>query len=315
MKLAFVFPGQGSQSVGMLSTLAESEPIVAETFAEASAVLGYDLWALCARGPAEDLNATERTQPALLAAGAAAWRTWRARGGREPAVMAGHSLGEITALVCAGALQFGEAVDLVRFRGEAMQAAVPAGTGAMAAILGLDDGAVEAACAEAAGDEVVVAVNYNAPGQVVIAGTADAVKRAIEACRRRGAKRAVELPVSVPSHSPLMRPAAERFRDRLTRTSLEAPRIPVYAFDAGRHDSAEAIRDGLYRQLINPVRWSSIVAAMIGEGVTHVVEAGPGRVLSGLVRRAEGGRELSIHSLDSTGSLEQALAGCSGEEG
>jgi len=315
VKIGFVFPGQGSQSVGMLGTLAAAEPVVAETFSEASGVLGYDLWQVCQEGPAERLNATATTQPALLAAGTAAFRVWQSRGGAAPVVMAGHSLGEITALVCAGAIPFPAAVDLVRFRGEVMQEAVPAGTGAMAAILGLDDDAVEAACAESAGDGVVVAVNYNSPGQVVIAGDTAAVGRAIEACRARGAKRAVELPVSVPSHSPLMRPAAERLRERLAATDIASPAVPVYAFDAGRHDSPEAIRNGLYRQLFHPVRWSSIIAAMIDEGVTHVVEAGPGRVLAGLVRRAEGGKGLAIFTIDAADTLEKALQGCSGEAG
>lgn len=313
MKLAFVFPGQGSQSVGMLASLGASDPVVTRTFAEASAVLGYDLWSFCQQGPAEQLNATERTQPALLAAGAAAWRAWLERGGPEPSVMAGHSLGEITALACAGALDFAAAVELVRFRGQVMQEAVPIGVGAMAAILGLDDGEVEAACAEAAQGEVVQAVNYNSPGQVVIAGTAAAVARAVEACQTRGAKRAVALPVSAPFHSPLMRPAAERFRERLAHVELRAPRVPVYAFDATRHGGPAQIREALYRQLFSPVRWSSIVAAMIGEGVTHVVEAGPGKVLAGLVRRVEGGRSLAVFPLDAKETLEKALAGCSGE--
>jgi len=297
----------------MLAALAASDAVVRDTFDEASAGLGYDLWQLCQEGPVEALNATEATQPALLAAGVAAWRAWLGRGGPTPSVMAGHSLGEITALVCAGAVEFDSAIDLVRFRGAVMQEAVPAGTGAMAAILGLPDADVEAGCAEAAQGDVVVAVNYNAPGQVVIAGTAAAVGRAIEACRARGAKRAVELPVSVPSHSPLMRPAAVRLRERLEQVRLVEPRIPVYAFDAGRHDGPGAIRDALYRQLFNPVRWSSIVGDMIKEGVTHVVEAGPGRVLAGLVRRAEGGKGLRVFAVDATDTLEKALQGCEGE--
>ena len=312
MKLAFLFPGQGSQSVGMLSTLADAEPVVAQTFEEASGVLGYDLWALCQQGPAEELNSTEKTQPALLAAGTAAWRAWQARRGPEPAVMAGHSLGEITALVCAGAVDFAAAVDLVRFRGRVMQEAVPAGVGAMAAILGLSDGEVEAACAEAGQGEVVEAVNYNSPGQVVIAGIAGAVARAIEACRARGAKRAVELPVSAPFHSPLMRPAAERFRERLEEVEFVVPRIAVYAFDASRHGGPEAIRKALYWQLFNPVRWSGIMGAIIGSGATHAVEAGPGKVLAGLVRRAEGVRALAVFAIDGADGLGKALEGCAG---
>lgn len=309
MKAAFVFPGQGSQSVGMLASLAEAEPMVRATFDEAAEVLGYDLWALCQTGPESDLNATERTQPALLAAGAAAWRAWLAHGGRDPAVMTGHSLGEITALVCAGAIDFRDAVSLVQFRGRAMQEAVPIGVGAMAAIIGLEDAQVESACAEACGSGVVVPANYNSPGQIVIAGDAAAVERAVTACKVRGAKRAVPLPVSGPFHSPLMQPAAERMRDRLAGLKIQAPRLPVYAFDATWHDSPERIRDLLYRQIFSPVRWSTIASAMIGGGVTHVVEAGPGKVLAGLVRRAEGGRDLAVFTIDGAESLAKALEG------
>jgi len=312
LKAAFLFPGQGSQSVGMLARLAEAEPVVRTTFAEASAVLGYDLWELCQHGPEEALNATERTQPAMLTAGTAAWRAWQARGGVEPAVMTGHSLGEITALVCAGAIDFKAAVALTQFRGRAMQDAVPMGTGAMAAVLGLADAEVEAACAEAAQGEVVVAANYNSPGQVVIAGGARAVDRAIAACTARGAKRTVPLPVSGPFHSPLMKPAAERLRERLRAVEIETPRLPVCAFDASWYDSPTSIRDGLYRQIFNPVRWSSIVAGIIAAGATHVVEAGPGKVLAGLVRRAEGGRRLAVFTIDAEETLTAALAGLAG---
>ena len=312
MKIAFVFPGQGSQSVGMLASLAESAPAVGATFAEASEVLGYDLWQLCQSGPEAELNLTERTQPALLVAGVAAWRAWQARGGAVPAVMAGHSLGEITALVCADAIPFRDAVSLVRFRGRAMQEAVPPGEGAMAAVLGLADAEVEAACLEAAGNGVVVAANYNSAGQVVIAGDAAAVARAVEACKARGAKRALALPVSGPFHSPLMKPAADRLHERLDGLDIRTPRLQVFAFDATWHDSPQAIRDGLYRQLFNPVRWSAIVAAIIDGGATHVVEAGPGKVLAGLVRRAEGGRDLGVFTIDSGESLDKALAGCAG---
>ncbi len=309
-----MFPGQGSQSVGMLSALAASDAIVTQTFAEASGALGFDLWELCQRGPEEQLAQTENTQPAMLAAGVAAWRAWRGRGGPAAVRMAGHSLGEYTALVCAGALDFARAVELVRFRGQAMQRAVPAGTGAMAAILGLDDSVIEAACAEAARGEVVQPVNYNSPGQLVIAGHAAAVARAIEACKARGAKRAVALPVSVPSHSALMRPAADELRARLESLTIMAPAVPVQAFDGGLHDSPEAIRDGLYRQLFNPVRWSAIVAAMIGAGATHLYECGPGRVLMGLARRAPGGRELSLQAIESPESLDAALAAAAGSQ-
>jgi len=296
----------------MLAALAAAEPCVGVTFSEASDVLGYDLWQLCQSGPESELNATERTQPAMLTAGVAAWRAWQARGGPEPAVVAGHSLGEITALVCAGAIGFPEAVELVQFRGRAMQEAVPMGVGAMAAIIGLADAEVEAACADAAEGEVVVAANYNSPGQVVIAGHAGAVARAGEACKSRGAARAVPLPVSGPFHSPLMRPAAERLRERLATIEVRAPVIPALAFDAAVYDSADAIRNGLYRQLFNPVRWSSIMKRIIDDGVAQVVEAGPGKVLAGLARRAEGGRALSVFTIDSPEGLGKAVEACRG---
>ena len=307
-----MFPGQGSQSVGMLAALAGAEPVVRETFTEASSVLGYDLWALCQEGPEERLSETERTQPAMLAAGVAAWRAWNRRGGPAPSRLAGHSLGEYSALVAAGALEFGAAVALVRCRGEAMQRAVPAGTGAMAAILGLEDAVIEAACREAAQGEVVQPVNYNAPGQLVIAGAAAAVARAIEACKARGAKRAVPLPVSVPSHSALMKPAAESLKERLRAIDIRAPAIPVHSFDAGLYTDADSIRDGLYRQLFNPVRWSAIVAAMIVAGATQLVECGPGKVLAGLARRAPGGRNLAVNTVESPETLDAALAAAAG---
>ncbi|MGE0031712.1 MAG: ACP S-malonyltransferase [Steroidobacteraceae bacterium] len=310
-----MFPGQGSQSVGMLAALAAALPAVTDTFAEASAALGYDLWALCQQGPEERLAETERTQPAMLAAGVAVWRAWQSRDGRPPDMMAGHSLGEYSALVAAGAIAFADAVTLVQFRGQAMQRAVPAGTGAMAAILGLDDAVIEAACAESAQGEIVQPVNYNSPGQLVIAGHAAAVARAIEACKARGARRAVALPVSVPSHSALMQPAADEMRARLRDLEIRAPQIRVQAFDGGLHDSPAAIRDGLYRQLFNPVRWSAIVAAMIGAGATHLFECGPGKVLMGLARRAPGGRDLALHAIDSPETLEAALAAAAGSSG
>lgn len=310
-----MFPGQGSQSVGMLAALAAAEPVVTDTFAEASGALGYDLWALCQQGPEERLAETERTQPAMLAAGVAVWRAWQRRDGRPPDMMAGHSLGEYSALVAAGAIGFADAVTLVQFRGQAMQRAVPAGTGAMAAILGLEDAVIEAACAESAQGEVVQPVNYNSPGQLVIAGHAAAVARAIEACKARGAKRAVALPVSVPSHSALMQPAADEMRARLRELQIRAPQVRVQAFDGGLHDSPAAIRDGLYRQLFNPVRWSAIVAAMIGAGATHLFECGPGKVLMGLARRAPGGRELALHAIDSPETFEAALAAAAGSSG
>jgi len=307
-----MFPGQGSQSVGMLASLGAAEPVVADTFAEASAALGYDLWALCQQGPEDLLAETERTQPAMLAAGVAVWRAWRQRGGPRPAMMAGHSLGEYSALVAAGAIEFSAAVALVQFRGQAMQRAVPAGTGAMAAILGLDDAVIEAACAASAQGEIVQPVNYNSAGQLVIAGHAAAVARAIEACKAAGAKRAILLPVSVPSHSALMLPAAEELRARLQDLEIRAPLIRVQSFDGGMYDGADSIRDGLYRQLFNPVRWSAIVAAMIGAGATHLFECGPGKVLTGLARRAPGGRDLALAAIESPQSLEAALAATTG---
>ena len=312
MKLAMMFPGQGSQSVGMLAALGAAEPVVRDTFTEASSALGYDLWALCQEGPEERLSETERTQPAMLAAGVAVWRAWTRRGGPSPSILAGHSLGEYSALVAAGAIEFGAAVALVRFRGEAMQRAVPAGTGAMAAILGLDDAVIEAACQEASQGEVVQPVNYNAPGQLVIAGSAPAVARAIDACKAKGAKRAVLLPVSVPSHSALMKPAAESLKERLRALGIRAPGIRVHSFDAGTYTDADSIRDGLYRQLFNPVRWSAIVAAMIGEGATQLVECGPGKVLAGLARRAPGGRDLALQAVESPETLEAAVAAAAG---
>jgi [acyl-carrier-protein] S-malonyltransferase len=309
MSFAFVFPGQGSQSVGMLAALAAADPAVHGTFDEASAILGYDLWKLVSEGPEAELNATERTQPALLAAGVATWRCWRGRGGPLPAVVSGHSLGEFTALVCAEALEFGTAVGLVRFRGEVMQEAVPAGTGAMAAILGLDDAEVEAACREAGAGGVVEAANYNSPGQVVIAGETAAVERAIGAARARGAKRTVMLPVSVPSHSSLMRAAAERLRGRLAAVSLRAPRIRyVSAVDAAAHAEPREIQELLVRQLSSPVRWSATLRALGNAGVSAIIECGPGRVLTGLNRRIERRAGLEFLALEDPATLDAALA-------
>ena len=276
MSLALVFPGQGSQSVGMLGELAGQHPIVRRTYEEAADALGYDLWALTASGPAEQLNSTECTQPAMLTAGVATWRLWKEQGGAAPAMVAGHSLGEFTALVCAGALDFGAAVSLVRERGRAMQAAVPAGAGAMAAILGLDDAAAEAACLEAAQGEVVEAVNYNAPGQIVIAGHVRAVERAMAAAKARGAKRALLLPVSVPAHSSLLQGAAAQFRERLAGTAIAAPGLRyVSAVDAAEHDTAAGVRAMLERQLASPVRWTATVLALTAGGATLLVECGP----------------------------------------
>ncbi len=309
MSLAFVFPGQGSQSVGMLAALAAAEPIVQQTFAEASAVLGYDLWNLCQQGPDSDLGATERTQPAMLAAGVATWRAWRSRGGPMPSAMAGHSLGEYTALVCSDALDFRTAVDLVRFRGQVMQRAVPLGTGAMAAVLGLADDDVAAACREAANGEVVEPVNFNAPGQVVIAGHASAVSRAIEAAKARGAKRAVALPVSVPSHSSLMTGAADELAARLAGVEIRMPSVPdVYTVDVKRQRVPDGIRAALREQLFKPVRWADTVRAMLAAGVTTLVECGPGKVLTSLNKRVERRADLKVLAIDDPESLAAALA-------
>jgi [acyl-carrier-protein] S-malonyltransferase len=315
MPLAFVFPGQGSQKVGMLGPLAAAEPVVEKTFAEASAVLGYDLWKLCQSGPETDLNSTERTQPAMLAAGVATWRVWRKRGGPAPTVMSGHSLGEFTALVCADSMDFATAIDLVRFRGEAMQSAVPHGKGAMAAVLGLEDEAVEAACAEAARGEVVEPVNYNAPEQVVIAGVTTAVERAMEACKVRGAKRTIPLPVSVPSHSSLMKPAAEQLRPRLEQTEVRSPLVPeIYTVDVRKHGHPEGIRAALVQQLYSPVRWAETVRRMVSTGVTHIVECGPGKVLTGLNRRVERRKEISVFALEDSESIDAAIVACWGTQ-
>jgi [acyl-carrier-protein] S-malonyltransferase len=311
MSLAVAFPGQGSQSVGMLAGLAAMEPVVQETFAEASDVLGYDLWSLCQQGPESDLGSTERTQPAMLAAGVATWRCWRRRGGPVPVAMAGHSLGEYTALVCSDALDFRTAVDLVRFRGQVMQQAVPLGQGSMAAILGLEDAEVAAACQEAAQGEVVEAVNFNAPSQVVIAGQATAVARAIEAAKARGAKRAVALPVSVPSHSSLMVGAADRLAERLASVEIRVPNVPaVYTVDVKTHQTPGGIRRALREQLFKPVRWAETVRAMLASGVTTLVECGPGRVLTSLNRRIERRPDLAMMAVDDAESLTSALTHC-----
>jgi [acyl-carrier-protein] S-malonyltransferase len=307
MSLAVVFPGQGSQSVGMLAALAAEHAVVQKTFDEASAVLGYDLWALVQTGPEAQLNSTERTQPAMLAAGVATWRAWRAAGAPDPTVLAGHSLGEFTALVCAEALDFSDAVAAVQFRGRVMQEAVPAGQGAVAAILGLEDADVEAACAEAAAGEIVEAANYNSPGQLVIAGHAGAVARAVEAAKARGAKRALVLPVSVPVHSSLMKGAGERLRERLADIPVAAPRWPVYAIGLGRHDSPAAIRDQVVRQLSSPVRWTDTVRDMIAHGATRLVECGPGKVLTSLNRRIDRNKDLTMIAIEDPASLAAAL--------
>jgi [acyl-carrier-protein] S-malonyltransferase len=307
MAFAFVFPGQGSQSVGMLSALASDEPLVQATFAEASAVLGYDLWQLAQGGPESEQGATERTQPLMLAAGVAIWRVWRKHGGAMPACMAGHSLGEYTALVCAGALDFATAADLVRFRGQAMQSAVPAGQGAMAAVLGLEDADVESACREASAVGIVEAANFNSPAQVVIAGQKHAVEKAIELVKAKGAKRALVLPVSVPSHTSLMQPAAAQLAERLRATPITKPIVPIYTVDAKTHVDAEGIRAALVRQLVGPVRWTDTIRAMLASGVTAVVECGPGKVLTGLNRRIERNKDIAILALEDGAALQEAL--------
>jgi [acyl-carrier-protein] S-malonyltransferase len=295
--LAFVFPGQGSQSLGMLAELGAQQYVIIDTFAEASAALGYDLWALTQQGPEEQLNQTDKTQPAILAASVALWRLWQAEGGPRPAFVAGHSLGEYSALVAAGSLPFAGAVKLVELRGQLMQQAVPAGQGGMAAILGLEDADVLAACAEAAQGEVVSAVNFNAPGQVVIAGSAAAVERAIEACKAKGAKRAMALPVSVPSHCDLMRPAAERFAASVEAIAWQAPQIPlVQNVSAAVVADLDTLKRDLLAQLYSPVRWVESMVALGDRGVTSLVECGPGKVLSGLNKRCVKG--VSTYNLD-----------------
>jgi [acyl-carrier-protein] S-malonyltransferase len=309
MSLAFVFPGQGSQSIGMMSALAKFSPVVESTFAEASAVLGYDLWRRCQEGPLEALNSTECTQPAMLTAGVATYRLWRDRGGAVPQLMAGHSLGEFTALVAAGFLDFATAVGLVQYRGELMQAAVPEGLGAMAAILGLEDIDVEAVCEEASAGEVVEAVNFNGPGQVVIAGHAAAVARAMEGASAMGARRALALPISVPAHSSLMQPAAEKLRVRLESTAFTPVRtVSVYGVDVKTHSTPESIRAGLVKQLYTPVYWAATVRTMIAAGANRIIECGPGKVLTGLNRRVDKNRELKMLALEDPAALEEALA-------
>lgn len=303
-----VFPGQGSQSQGMQSDLADNYPEIRELYAEAGDILGYDLWQLVQDGPAERLGETTVTQPAMLTAGVAAWRAWQAAGGDTPAVMAGHSLGEYTALVCAGSVSFADALTVVRRRSELMQAAVPAGEGAMAAILGLDDDAIVAVCAEAAGDGVADAVNFNAPGQVVIAGDTAAIERAIELAKSRGARRALLLPVSVPAHSALMQGAGEALSEALSAANFAAPEIKVIAAsDARPYADGDDIRTRLSRQVYAPVQWVNTINAMTDAGATSVVECGPGKVLAGLMRRIN--KAVPCTYVDTVDSLNKALQG------
>lgn len=303
--LAFVFPGQGSQSVGMMQGWGERAE-VRFTFSEASDALGEDLWALVTEGPADLLNQTINTQPAMLAADVAVWRVWQAVGGVQPALLAGHSLGEYAALVAAGSLEFSDAIKLVRFRAEAMQAAVPEGVGAMAAILGLDDEIVRAVCADAAEGEVVEAVNFNSPGQVVIAGNKAAVERAMALAKERGAKRALPLPVSVPSHSSLMLPAAEKLRVHLQGVTIKQASIPVlHNTDVLSHTEPDAIRAALAKQLHTPVRWVETVQALKTAGMGYVIECGPGKVLTGLGKRIDD--SMRTFALVDEASLQTAL--------
>lgn len=310
MSFAFVFPGQGSQSVGMMAAYGESE-VIRATFAEASAALGEDLWAMAAEGPAERLSLTVNTQPLMLTAGVAVWRAWRAAGGATPTVVAGHSLGEYSALVAAGALELADAVRLVRLRAQAMQDAVPAGTGGMAAILGLSPELVAEACAEAAQGEEVAAANLNDPGQIVIAGHAGAVARACEAAKARGAKRALPLPVSAPFHSALMRPAAERLALALQTVDVRTPAIRVVNnVDVAIELDPVRIKDALVRQAYSPVRWIETVQALAAQGVTQVVECGPGKVLMGLVKRCGAGPEaLAISDADTLAKILEVTKG------
>ncbi len=303
---AFVFPGQGSQSVGMQADLAEAYPEVRETWAEASDVLGFDLWVLVQQGPSEQVDQTTVTQPAMLAAGVSAYRAFVAAGGAQPKVVAGHSLGEYSALVAAGCIAFADAMRVVKRRAELMQTAVPAGDGAMAAVLGLDDEALMQVCADVANGEVVEAVNFNAPGQVVIAGHAAAVARAIEAAKAVGARRAIPLPVSVPSHSSLMREAGKTLAESLADVAVSPPQITaIGATDALEYADADGIRDRLSRQVYSPVQWVRTSGAIIDAGVDRVVECGPGKVLAGLQRRID--RKVPVATLDSKSGLEAAL--------
>jgi [acyl-carrier-protein] S-malonyltransferase len=305
MKFAFVFPGQGSQSVGMLNAFAD-HAIVRETVQEASDALNQDLGKLIAEGPAEDLNLTTNTQPVMLTAAYAIYRAWEKAGGPKPAIVAGHSLGEYTALVAAGALAFRDAVPLVRFRAQAMQTAVPVGEGGMAAILGLDDDTVRAVCAEASEAGVVEAVNFNAPAQVVIAGHKAAVEKACEVAKAKGAKRALPLPVSAPFHSSLLKPASDQLREYLANVNVQVPAIPVINnVDVAIVNEPARIKDALVRQAAGAVRWVESVQAMAAQGVTHVIECGPGKVLAGLTKRIDG--NLMGASVLDPASLEETL--------
>ncbi|MGV8922799.1 MAG: ACP S-malonyltransferase [Thermomonas sp.] len=304
--LAFVFPGQGSQSVGMLAELSELRTGVRDTFEEASDGAGIDLWSLSQAGPEEQLNRTEYTQPALLAAGVAVWRLWQQQGGAQPSVLAGHSLGEYSALVAAGAISLRDAAHLVRIRGQLMQAAAPAGTGAMAAVLGAEDALVLEVCDAVSGSEVVVPANYNSPGQIVIGGHAGAVDAALAMLAERGVRKTVKLAVSVPSHTPLMRDAANRLAETMAGMDWTLPTLPVVQnVDAQVHDSIDAIREALVRQLYLPVQWTTCVQALAARGITRIGECGPGKVLAGLAKRID--KSLEARTLGSVGDFEAAI--------
>ena len=304
--LALVFPGQGSQSIGMLAELSELHPSIKAAFEEASDGAGVDLWALSQAGPEEMLGRTEYTQPALLAAGIAVWRLWQQQGGATPAVLAGHSLGEYTALVAAGALSLKDGAHLVRIRGQLMQDAAPAGVGAMAAVLGADDALVEAVCMEASGAQVVVPANYNSPGQIVIGGDAAAVDRALALLVERGVRKAVKLAVSVPSHTPLMREAANRLAQTMVGLHWNVPALPVVQnVDAQVHASVDAIRDALVRQLYLPVQWNGCVQALAARGVDRIGECGPGKVLAGLIKRID--KSLDARALGTPAEFAAAI--------
>ena len=302
--LAFVFPGQGSQAVGMLSDFADND-VVQQTFSQASVALGYDVWQLVAQGPAEKLNSTNYTQPALLTASVAMWRLWQSLSNSKPAVLAGHSLGEYSALVCAGVISLEDAVKLVEKRGEYMQSSVPEGVGAMSAIIGLDDESIINACQQAEQGEVVSAVNFNSPGQVVIAGHKAAVERAGELCKAAGAKRAMPLPVSVPSHCALMKDAAEKLAKDLETIEFNTPVISVINnVDVAQHNDVDAIKHALVKQLYSPVRWTETVQALASQGVDTVLELGPGKVLQGLMKRID--KSISCVAVNDSASLAKA---------
>ena len=310
MNIAFVFPGQGSQSIGMLRELAAGHPEIEQTFAEASQALGMDMWQLAQQGPEVTMGMTENTQPLMLTAGYAVWRAWQANEGAPATVMAGHSLGEYTALTCAGVMSFADAVSLVRDRGRFMQQAVPPGTGAMAAIIGLEDDQVRQACEEAKQNEVVEPVNFNAPGQVAIAGHRGAVERAVEAAKGLGARRAVPLALSVPAHSSLMQPAGERLQKRLYEISMNAPQVPViHNFNVEIYSDPEEIKKVLIQQIAAPVRWVESIQKMEQSGTTHFIECGPNAVLSGTIKRIAKHASLNV-SIEKPDKFDAALSAC-----